>query len=554
MTFRTLTILMLAALCGCRESHNHESGLNHMTRDGRLSPMLSNLGNYHRPITTSSPEAQRYFDQGLILVYGFNHAEAVRSFREASRLDPKCGMAYWGEALALAPNINDPAIGPDREKQGHAAIRKALQNKAGLKPVEVALIDALAQRFSSDEKPDRARLNAAYAAAMKPVAARFPHDPDVGTLYADAVMNTMPWDYWTKDGKAKPGVDEAVAALQRAIAASPDHPGAHHIYIHAVEASADPDRAVPSADKLGKLVPGAGHLVHMPAHIYIRVGRYADAVDSNIKAVAADEDYITQCRAQGIYPATYYPHNVHFLFAALSMEGRAKDSIDAARKVASNHSHGDAQQPAFSYLLKATPLMAMVRFGKWDEILAEPDPGPAMKFVQVARHYARGLAFVRRNDLKSADAELAKLRTVAADPTLVEMKVLEVNSLGVIGKIPVHTLAAEIAAARKNTAAAVEEARKAVEVEDHLLYSEPPDWPLPPRQTLGAILLEAGRARDAEKVFREDLTRHRDNGWSLRGLSAALRAQGKSTEAAEVDQRFRKAWSRSDTPITTSRL
>jgi len=550
------SLLLLVSLAACRQSHHDSSSLNDKTRDGRLSPVLSNLGSYHRAITTSSPEANRFFDQGLILVYGFNHAEAVRSFREAARLDPKCGMAYWGEALALAPNINDPAIGPDREKQGYDAIQKALQNKAGLKPVEVGLIDALSKRFSSEEKPDRAKLNAAYAAAMKPLAAEFPSDPDVGTLYADAVMNTMPWDYWGKDGKPKPGVAEAVSALQAAIAASPDHPGAHHIYIHAVEASADPDRAVPSADKLGKLVPGAGHLVHMPAHIYIRVGRYSDAVDANVKAVAADEDYITQCRAQGIYPAAYYPHNIHFLFAALSMEGRAKDSLDAARKVASKHTHEDLQQPGFGlgYVLKATPLLAMVRFAKWDEILAEPDPGVSMKFVQVARHYARGLAFVRRNDLKAADAEMQQLRTAAADPFLADLKIFEMNSLGTISRIPVHLLAAEIAAARKKTALAVSEAKKAVAVEDDLLYSEPPDWPIPPRQTLGAILLEAGRAREAEKVYREDLARHRDNGWSLRGLSAALRAQGKTAEAAEVDQRFQKAWSRADTRIESSRL
>ncbi|MGE5646369.1 MAG: hypothetical protein ACM336_11315 [Acidobacteriota bacterium] len=305
----------------------------HTTRDGRLAPKLKNLGDLRFPISTRSKTAQAFVNQGLTLVYGFNHAEAVRSFREAARIDPQCAMAYWGQALALAPNINDFAIGPDREEQGQAAAAAAVERRSRANAKERALINAIAARFTPGEA-NRDALNAAYARAMAKAYAAFPSDPDVATLYADAVMNTMPWDYWTRSGAPKPGIGEARAALEKTLRAHPNHPGANHFYIHLMEASAEVDAAVPAADRLGALVPGAGHLVHMPGHIYMRVGRYSDAVAANIKAIAADEDYITQCRAQGIYPAAYYPHNIHFMHAALAMEGRAADALEAARKVA----------------------------------------------------------------------------------------------------------------------------------------------------------------------------------------------------------------------------
>lgn len=552
-------VLGVAAAAGCQwrhEGQGSQKGLSIRTQSGRMAPELKNLGRYHRNVTGAPAEAQKFFDQGLILTYGFNYAEAVRSFREAQRLAPNCAMAWWGEALALAPNINDPAIGPDREKQGHQAIQRALQLKGRTKPVEAALIDAMARRYDGSEKPDRESLNRAYAEAMKGAYAAFPEDADVAVLYADAVMNTMPWDYWSRNGEPRAGIPEIINALQAVLAAAPDHPGANHIYIHAVEASPDPDRAVTSADRLGGLAPGAGHLVHMPAHIYIRVGRYGDAVESNLRAIAADEDYITQCRAQGIYPAAYYPHNIHFLFAALAMSGRSREAMDAARKAASRHSREDLCQPGFGFahLLKATPLLAMVRFGRWDEALGEPDPGEDVKFVQVIRHYARGLAFLRKRDMASAKEELARLKAAAADPALAGLNVFEMNDLASLASIPENLLAAEIAAAGKDYPTALRFARKAVETEDGLKYSEPPDWPLPPRQTLGAILLQAGRAREAERVFRADLDRHRDNGWSLFGLMASLRAQGRGGEAQAVEERFRKAWSQADVRIESSRL
>jgi tetratricopeptide (TPR) repeat protein len=550
----SLLLAACVAVFGCRRHGEHEV-LSDRTKTGRLAPELKNLGAFERRISTQSPDAQRFFTQGLVLVYGFNHAEALRSFQEAARLDPGCGMMHWGQALALAPNINDPAIGPDRERQGYQAISRALELRAGLSPVEAGLIEALAARFTGD-KPDRAQLNQAYAGAMAKLYARFPGDPDVATLYADAVMNTMPWDYWTKDGKPRPGTLDALAALEEAIRTSPDHPGAHHLYIHAVEASTDPDRGVRSAEKLGALVPAAGHLVHMPSHIFIRVGRYSDAADANIKAIAADEDYITQCRAQGIYPAAYYPHNIHFLFVALSMEGRSREAMEAARKVATRHEHKDLLEPGFGFahLLRAMPYLAMVRFGRWEEMLAQPDPGAASSFVQAVWHYGRGMALSARGDLGAAQAELGALARLARAPELEQLKIFELNSLARLAAIAEALLDGEIAAARKDTRRAISALRRAVELEDQLLYSEPPDWPLSPRHYLGAALLEFGRAKEAEACFWEDLTRHRRNGWALRGLQRSLELQGRKAEAARVEADFEKAWARADVKIGSSRL
>jgi tetratricopeptide (TPR) repeat protein len=385
---------------------------------------------------------------------------------------------------------------------------------------------------------------------------RFPGDPDVAVLYADAVMNTMPWDYWGKDGKPKPGISEALGAIETAIRISPDHPGANHIYIHAVEASPDPDRAIPSAEKLGGLVPGAGHLVHMPSHIFIRVGRYGDASEANIKAIAADEDYITQCRAQGIYPAAYYPHNIHFLFASLAMEGRSKEAMEAARKVSTRHESEHLEDPnfGFAHLLKAMPMFAMVRFGQWDDVLKEPEPDDTMRFARAMRHWSRGHALVAKNDLRSASAELEKLRQIAKDPALGQLKIMDLNDLGALARIGENLLAADIAAKQRKTDEAVKLARRAVEIDDNLLYSEPPDWPMPPRHVLGSILLEAGRAKQAEQVFREDLKRHRNNGWALRGLADSLKAQGRTQEAGEVEDRFRQAWAKADLQIASARI
>lgn len=548
-------ISLLAGFPALPTRAQHDShALSDRTRDGRLAPILQNLGNHHRPVTTASATAQRFFDQGLILVYAFNHAEALRSFKEVVRIDPNCAMGYWGQALALSPNINDPSIGADREQQGYKAIQEALKRKGKTNETELGLIEALAKRFSADPKSDRNVLNKSYAEAMEKLYAQFDRDPDVATLYADAVLNTMPWDYWAKDGTPRAGMAPAIAALEKAIRDYPDHPGAHHIYIHAVEASENPDRAVPSADKLRNLVPGAGHLVHMPSHIYIRVGRYADASAANVKAIAADEGYITQCRAQGIYPAAYYPHNIHFLFTTLSMEGRSKDALEAAQRVSGLHGHEEMQEPGFGFphLLKTMPLFGLVRFARWDEIMNRAAPDAGQPFGLVIYRFARGLALAHRNNISAASAELASLQTAAKNPDLPRLKIFDQNDLATLASIAENLLAAEIASKRNNPDMAVVFARKAVNTEDNLRYSEPPDWPIPARHFLGAILLRNGRAKEAEAVYREDLKRHRNNGWSLCGLMDSLKAQGRNQEATEVERQFLKAWAQADIPITSS--
>ena len=555
MRLGRLALFSLLALGagGCSHRHQEEAKLASTTREGRLSPLLSNLGDFDRRVSTRSALAQRYFTQGLALVYGFNHAEAVRSFREAARNDPRLGVAYWGEALATGPNINDSATEEERERAAYAAARKAVENKAGMTEAEQALIDAIAVRFSDPAGANRQQRLEAYAAAMARVYERFPQDADVATLYGAAVMDTMPWNYYTKNGETKPEMVKAIAALERAIALNPRHPGAHHYYIHAVEASPDPDRGLPGADILGGLMPGAGHLVHMPSHIYIRTGRYSDATEANLRAIRADEDYITQCRAQGIYPAAYYPHNVHFLTASLSMEGRSAEMIEAARKAGGHHGEDMMHAPGFGFphLLHAIPTFTDVRFGRWNEIMAAPRPANSV-FHLAVWHYARGLAHASQGRLDEAGRELAALRKHAADPELDKLLVFDVNSLGAIARIGVDVLEGEIAAARKRYPEAIAALRRAVAGEDELLYSEPPDWPIPPRHNLGAVLLAAGQPAEAEKVYREDLTRHRGNGWALLGLAQSLEAQGKDASAAR--EAFRKAWAKADIQINASRF
>ncbi len=553
----TLAVSLAWLSCSSPAPESGGTGeLKSTTNTGRSAPWLNNLGNFHRAVSTSSPDAQHFFDQGLTLCYAFNHHESARSFKEAARVDPKCAMAYWGQALALGPNINDPVPGPEREQEAYEAIQKALTLKAGASEVEQALIDALAVRFSEGKGEDRKVLNQAYAKAMAKVYEKYAEDPDVGVLYAASIMNTMPWEYWSKDGKPQPGTKRLVSVLESVKEHFPEHPGAHHYYIHAIEASTNPDLAVASADKLGQLVPGAGHLVHMPSHIYIRVGRYADATEANRRAIAADEDYITQCRAQGIYPVGYYPHNIHFMWTTLSMEGRSEEAIAAARKAASKVTDEMLHQEdyAFGHLLRAVPTFALVRFGKWDEILKQPAPPSDSAFLQGISYYARGLAFLAKGDLKSASGEQEKLELVALDPALEEMKIWELNSLGRLLKISNEILAGELAARRGDFKTAVVRLKSGVRMEDELIYSEPPDWPHPVRHSLGAVLLEAGRPAQAEKVYREDLVRHRDNGWSLFGLAQSLEAQGKTAEAEKARARFNQVWSRADVTLVASRF
>ena len=516
-----------------------------------LAPELSGLGTLHVPVSTAVPQAQRFFDQGMRLLYAFNHAEAIRAFREAARLDPRLAMAYWGQALALGPNLNAP-MSLESGRAAYVAIRAALAGASRATARERAVIDALAARYAPEGGGDRPALDRAYAVAMQKAAARFPDDPDIQTLYADAQMNTMPWDYWKKDGQPKPETTQVLDALERTIARHGDHAGALHYHIHLLEASDDPDRAERSADRLGPLMPAAGHMVHMPAHIYIRVGRYADAAAANERAILADEDYLAQCQAQGLYPVSYYPHNLHFLWAAATFEGRRAAAVDAARRVATKVPHHHAGALAWTADFPVTPMLAYARFGMWQDALTEPKPPANQPYAIGIWHYARGLAFVARGQLDRAGAELAALKATtkheAFATTLKDLPLL--TNLQIASRI----LEGERTMREGNPDAAIAVLREAVTIEDGIPYSEPPVWHHPPRQILGAFLLEAGRPKDAEVVYREDLKRFRENGWSLFGLKQSLLAQHRAEEAADVQRRFERAWARTDIRLTSSRI
>lgn len=522
------------------------------------APLFEGMGDYHRDISTSSEDANRYFDQGMVLAFGFNHAEAIRSFRAAQTLDPACAMCFWGEALATGPNINvtskGKAIMADADRvSARAAIDKAVALKDGATPHEQALIEALATRYNGDPSTPREPLDIAYAEAMGKVVDAYPEDDDAAAMFAEAWMNTMPWDYWSENGDPKAETVPVIEALERIIDRSPQHPLALHLYIHAVEASANPGRAEDEADRLATLVPGSGHLVHMPAHIYWRVGRYDDAAKANVLAAKVDEDYIAQCNAQGFYPALYYPHNIHFLWAASSMGGQSEVALANAQKVADNVRLEMIEQFPTVEFFKTIPVLAHVQFGKWDEILAMEAPPENLDFSNAIHHYARGVALARTGKADDAAAERAEL---AGMKDSVQVSFLDTNDYpaSALLNIADELLQGEIAMARGIPNTAVTHFRAAVAGQDVLPYMEPPFWYYPTRQSLGEALLAADRAGEAEAVYRKDLVDYPRNGWSMFGLAQALRAQGKTGEAAEVSAKFEQAWSKADITLTGSRL
>lgn len=543
-------IVPLMSLCGTPGARTILA-LSDTTR--QMAPLLENLGKYGMKVNTGNERAQKFFNQGINLYYGFNHFEAFRSFKEAARLDPECAMAYWGQALSLGPNINLPMDPADTETV-YKAIRKSQSLLDKASPKERALINALAKRYTAEALEDRKPLDEAYAVAMESVALQFADDLDVNTLYAEALMDLHPWDYW-KAGAAQPWTPKIVELIASVIAKKSDHPGANHLNIHILEASPEPERAVESADRLGNLVPGAGHLVHMPSHIYIRVGRYLDGVRANEQAVKTDEEYIAQCKVQSIYPLFYYPHNYHFLLACTQMAGLSKKSTDAANALASNIPVEMMNVPDLITLQHwyAMPWYNMARFGKWDDILKISEPVDSFKYVKGVWHYARGMAFVRKNKLTEAKAELVNLKTLVDDPFM-EMKIAGFNSFRSVLSIGQNVLEAEIESQQKNYTRAIQLLTGAIDVEDNLLYQEPPDWYHPVRQTLGAILMEAKNPTAAEQRFREDLKFYKNNGWSLFGLYQSLEAQGKKDEAAQVRKEFEKAFAKSELKLKTLRF
>lgn len=554
LSFVTLSILFVVSSAGAQETAADSERWKTDPRlvEGQIAPILEGLGDWTHPVTTSSVRAQRFFDQGLNLVYGFNHAEAIRAFREAARLDPKCAMAFWGIALANGPNINSP-MSPAGGAAAYAAIQTALDLSNAVTEAEADYIYALSMRYASDPEAERRPLDESYSDAMADLARKYPDDADAATLHAASIMNIDHWDgheYWNKDGSPRPGTIQFTGILEDVIESFPDHPGAHHYYIHAVEASQNPELAEATADKLGDLMPGAGHIVHMPSHIFIRLGRYADASESNRLAIAADEQYIVQCAAQGIYPLGYYPHNIHFLWASASREGRSDEAIEAARKVASKVPE-EAAEGRVNFVAPA--MTVLVRFGRWDEVLAleaPPESAPARSGIY---HYARGMAYRALGRLDAAEWELRQLEAFLADPSLADSS-FQSNGAEHVLTIARHVLAGEIAARRGEFDRAIAHLDTAVRYEDGLTYTEPHDWDVPTRQHLGAVLLEAGRTFEAEVVYWEDLRHNPESGWALFGLLQALRVQGKDRQSSEVEARYREAWRSADVVLTSSRF
>ena len=554
-------LLVLAAGCAAPESSSEQSDSENAVKSDQLAlaqragaPLFDGMSDYQMPITTDSADAQRYFDQGMVLSFAFNHAESIRSFRAAQTLDPSCAMCFWGEALATGPNINVTSKGKvimsaaDR-KAAFAALSQAEALKAAVSPRERAYIDALAQRYNGNPDTPREPLDLAWAAAMGELAGQYPEDMTAAAIYAEALMNTMPWNYWSDDGIAKPETSAVIDSLDRVLVTEPDHPLALHLYIHALEASNDPGRAEAAADRLANLVPGAGHLVHMPSHIYYRIGRYNDAAEANIKAADVDEAYIASCNAQGFYPALYYPHNIHFLWAASTMQGQSALSIESARRVVANVRVEQVKAFPTVEFFRTVPLLSLVRFGKWDEILAEPHPHEGFMFAKSIWHYARGVAFSAQGQTSDAKAELGALIPLKDDVSVRFLDSRDYPGSMLVG-IAIELLQGEIAYRQGDYDIAVEHFEQAVATQDLLPYTEPPFWYYPTRQSLGAALLANGQLTEAEAVFRRDLELYPHNGWSMFGLAQSLEAQGKSDEADEVRHHFDAAWQFADIELT----
>ncbi len=519
--------------------------------DARSSvPLFDNLGTLHHAITTTSEPAQRYFDQGLRLVYAFNHEEAIHAFEEAARRDPAAAMAYWGIALALGPNINQP-MDKQAERRAWDALQQARALSAHVSAAERSYMDALSKRYRA-KGGSRVTLDKAYADAMRLHWRQYPDDGDAGTLFAEALMDLRPWDLWTAEGKPKPGTEEIITTLETVLARYPDHPGACHFYIHAVEASPTPERALPCAERLPALMPGAGHLVHMPAHIYIRLGKYHEAAERNAHAAHVDQEYLAGRTLTGIYPAGYYTHNLHFLWASLMMEGRQAETLKVARELTGTITEEDARKEKWKELYLPMPIYLLIRFGQWDALLQEPAPPKGLPLLNGMWRLGRGMALAATGRLPGAEGEHVVLAGLAK--RLGRDRTAEQKTERVLLKIAERLLAGEMAVHRQKYAEAIKVFKEAVKREDTLPYTEPPYWPLPIRHYLGATLLMAGQPAEAEALYRADLSRNPHNGWALFGLAQSLRAQQKSDEADKVEQQFKTAWAYADVLLAASRF
>ena len=510
------------------------------------------LGDLHFGISTNNQQAQRFFNQGLRLVYAFNHIEALRSFKEASRIDPGCPMAYWGQALALGPNLNDwnPK---DREKMALEALDHAKKLKLYASPVELDFIHAMAARFNGKAYDNRDSLNTSYRIAMSKLAKKYPDHPEALTLYSDAIMTSIAWDYWERNGTPKELTKEAVVILEKALFKFPSHPGAHHLYIHLVEASPNPAAALKSAVFLENAMPKAGHIVHMPSHIYARVGNYSKSISANIQAVKVDEEFLATSDDQGMYRLGYYPHNIDFIGFSAYMNGQSEKAIQATAKLAYRIKGFESFAPMYYGYYLPEPLNAFVRFGKWNEILSLPVPEERYLQPLVMGRFARGLAFLRNGKVFEAKNELKKLDSLNRLDTLKTMYAFY-NSLGQISNVATCLLRGEILLSEKKIDEGIKMLKLGVAAEDDFRYNEPPDWRLPVRHYLGAALLESGKYAEAEKVFQEDLIKNPENGWALQGLLQSQLKQNKTIEMSATAKRFTIAWKDADLTIASSRF
>ncbi|KZC18503.1 MULTISPECIES: tetratricopeptide repeat protein [Rhodanobacter] len=518
-------------------------------------PLFDTFGDLHHDVATRVPAAQRYVDQGLRMAYGFNHEAAGRAFAEAARLDPQCAMCVWGQALVLGPNINLP-MDPAHAKDATALAARAARLAATARPVDRALIQALQLRYADPAPADRAPLDRAYADAMARVVEQFPEDDDAATLYAEALMDLSPWAYWEKDGSPAEFTPRLLGELERVLARNPRHIGAMHYYIHATESSPEPRRAEPWADALAALAPGSGHLVHMPAHTYIRVGRYHDATLTNLAATTADTAFLAMCRgSNGVYPLGYVPHNWHFATMTTGLTGSRTLALQAAEQTArrADRAAMGAAPMEFMQQFVVTPLLTRVRFGDWDAILADTAAPPALPYPAAIHHFARGMAQARKGALAEAAREAAALHAIAIDPAMAKVSFFDINHADGVLRVADALLRGELLRARGKHAQAITVLREAAAAEDALAYNEPADWPLPVRPYLGAALLEAGDAKGAAEAFEQDLKTYPLNGWSLFGLAQAQQELGQADAARETSARQVAAWQWADAPLTAAR-
>jgi len=522
----------------------------------QAAPLFDGLGNLHYTISTSNPLIQQYFDQGLKLSYAFNHAEAARSFYYASRLDSTCAMCYWGYSYVLGPNYN-AGMEPDNYERAFDAIQKAIKWSGKSSDKEKQLILTLATRYVKDPVENRFPLDSAYSAAMKKLHQQYPEDPEIAALYVESVMDLHPWDLWDKQGQPKPWTHEIVSIIERLIKKHPNHPGFHHFYIHAVEASFQPEKGLESARKFDQgMVPGAGHLVHMPSHIYIRTGDYHEGSIANINAVKIDSQYISSCHAQGVYPLAYYPHNYHFLAATATLEGKKSWALTASEKMSAHIDQELMKDPAWATLQHyyLIPYFVRVKFGDWDSILSRPEPAISLPYVQAIRHYARGMAFLNQKNISASRAEWAQLDSIAGDTTLKDLTIWAINSIADIVSLATKVLHAEILAKESSFDQSIRLLREAVALEDQLAYNEPPDWFFSVRHHLGAVLIEAGKNEEAIKTYQEDLVRLPKNGWAHHGLKTAYQNIQDIKAVSEIDKDLLQSWKHAEVQLSASRI